>query len=192
MTQCKEYRVDVLTRVLLVQLALLCIASYGGYIMNAIDFTPLYRSTIGFDGFASLLDSVLTAETAAPGYPPYNIEVDDENLYAITLAVAGFDQSELDINVEKGVLTVRGKKANEDAHQYLHQGIANRAFERKFNLADYVEVTNADLSNGLLTISLMKEIPEAMKPKTIAISESLNVIEHQAEKRGESKGDKAA
>lgn len=160
--------------------------------MNAIDFTPLYRSTIGFDRLASLLDSALTTEKTGPGYPPYNIEVNDENIYAITLAVAGFSQSELDINVEKSVLTVRGKKTSEDTRHYLHQGIANRAFERKFSLADYIEVTGADLCNGLLTICLVKEIPEAMKPRTISIKQDQNVVEHKAGKDIESKGRKAA
>jgi Molecular chaperone (small heat shock protein) len=149
--------------------------------MNTIDLTPLYRNSIGFDRLASLLDSALRTDSVTPGYPPYNIEMLGENRYAITLAVAGFEQSELELTVEKGVLTVRGKKAKEEERKYLHQGIANRAFERKFNLADYVEVTGADLQNGLLTISLVKEIPEAMKPRTIAINQArdTSVIEHR-------------
>lgn len=151
--------------------------------MNSIDLTPLYRNSIGFDRLASLLDSALRTDSVTPGYPPYNIEMLSENRYAITLAVAGFEQSELDLMVEKGVLTVRGKKAKEEERRYLHQGIANRAFERKFNLADYVEVTGADLHNGLLTISLVKEIPEAMKPRTITINQTrdASVIEHHKE-----------
>jgi len=160
--------------------------------MNSIDLTPLYRNSIGFDRLASLLDHTLSSEPVNTTYPPYNIEVLDENRYGITLAVAGFEQNELDISVENGVLTVRGKKATEDKRNYLHQGIANRTFERKFNLADYVEVTGADLTNGLLTISLVKEIPEAMKPKTIAINQNANVIEHQTEDKTESKKGKAA
>ena len=143
--------------------------------MNTIDLSPLYRNSIGFDRMASLLDNALRTESASPGYPPYNIEVLEENRYAISLAIAGFAESDLDITVEKGVLTVRGGKRDEDAERkYLHQGIANRAFERKFNLADHIEVTAADLSNGLLTISLVKEIPEAMKPKTISINQGIN------------------
>jgi molecular chaperone IbpA len=138
--------------------------------MNTIDLSPLYRNSIGFDRMAALLDNALRTESAGPGYPPYNIEVLEENRYAISLALAGFAESDLDISVEKGVLTVRGKKSDEVERKYLHQGIANRAFERKFNLADHIEVTAADLSNGLLTISLVKEIPEAMKPKSIAIN----------------------
>ncbi len=159
--------------------------------MSSIDLTPLYRNSIGFDRLASLINSTLTSDTVSAGYPPYNIEILDENRYCITLAVAGFDESDLDISVEKGVLTIRGKKENEGERKYLHQGIANRAFERKFNLADYVEVTGADLNNGLLSISLVKEIPEAMKPRTIAINQG-KVIEHQAEEKKEAKSGKVA
>ncbi|MGC1508670.1 Hsp20 family protein [Ketobacter sp.] len=151
--------------------------------MNAIDLTPLYRSSIGFDRLGSLINHALATESTPNGYPPYSIEVLDENRYAITVAVAGFSQQELDIQVEKGVLTVRGNKNEKDERKYLYQGIANRSFERKFNLADYVEVTGADLSNGLLTIRLVKEIPEAMKPKTIAINQEGEVLEHDAGER---------
>lgn len=150
--------------------------------MNSIDLSPLYRSTIGFDRMASLLDNALSSDSSASTYPPYNIEVLEDNCYAITLAVAGFDRSELDIQVEKGVLTVGGKKAAAAEHKYLHHGIANRAFERKFNLADYVEVTGAELSNGLLTIKLRKEVPEAMKPRTIDIEQGGKVLEHHGER----------
>ncbi|KAG1663425.1 Glutathione hydrolase proenzyme [Nymphon striatum] len=127
--------------------------------MNTIDLSPFYRSSVGFDRLGSLIDSALRSEQSA-GYPPYNIEVVDENEYAITLALAGFDESDIDIQTEKGVLTVKGKKAdkNEKAN-YLHQGIANRSFERKFNLADYVEVSAATLDKGMLTINLVREIP---------------------------------
>jgi len=152
--------------------------------MNSIDLTPLYRNSIGFDRLATLLDSAMSADTVSSGYPPYDIEVLDDNRYAIVLAVAGFDQSEIDIKVEKGVLSVHGKKSSEETSTYLHHGIANRAFDRKFNLADYVEVIGADLSNGLLTINLVKEIPEAMKPKTIQINQAKKVIEHKSEKKG--------
>jgi molecular chaperone IbpA len=138
--------------------------------MTTIDFSPLYRSTVGFDRLASLLDSV-HQNNHSTGYPPYNIEATEENEYAITIAVAGFGESELDIQTERGVLTVRGEKAKDDdkPRNFLYQGIATRTFERKFQLADHVEVVDADLSNGMLTISLVKEIPEAMKPKRIAI-----------------------
>jgi molecular chaperone IbpA len=167
-------------------------ASDGEFTMNTVDLTPLYRSSVGFDRLASLIDSALSAEPTTSAYPPYNIEVLDDSRYAISLAVAGFSQEELDIQVEKGVLTVCGNKSGKEEHKYLYQGIANRTFERKFNLADYVEVTEADLSNGLLRISLKKEIPEAMKPKTIAINRDDNVIEHQAKEKQSAKGDKAA
>ena len=151
--------------------------------MTTLDLSPLYRSSIGFDRMGSLFDSALRSEKTTGGYPPYDIEVRGENEYAVTLAVAGFEQSELDIQVEKGVLTVRGKKAEDKADRsYLYQGIANRAFERKFNLADHVEVSGADLNNGLLTVSLLKEIPEAMKPKSIAINTTASVLEHQVKK----------
>ena len=139
--------------------------------MNRIDLTPLYRSSVGYDRFGSLLDAASQSEKASTGYPPYNIEVVEENSYAITVAVAGFKESELDLQVEKGVLTVRGQKqVLESAKNYLHQGIANRSFERKFNLADHIEVVNADLADGLLRVHLIKEVPEAMKPKSIAIN----------------------
>lgn len=160
--------------------------------MNSIDLTPLYRSSIGFDRLASLLNSSLATDSVVPGFPPYNIEVLTENQYAITLAVAGFDESELDLKVEKSVLTIRGEKADKEERKYLHKGIANRTFERKFDLDDHVEVTGADLSNGLLTINLIKEIPEAMKPRTIAINRRSKVLEHTADKKSEVKGSKAA
>jgi molecular chaperone IbpA len=150
--------------------------------MNTIDLTPLYRSSIGFDRLGSLLDTALRSEQASASYPPYNIEVNGENRYGITLAVAGFEQEELDIQVEKGVLTVRGKKADtKEDRKYLYQGIATRTFERKFNLADHVEVTGAQLNNGLLSISLVREIPEAMKPKSIVINTQDSVLEHKGE-----------
>ena len=147
--------------------------------MNTIDFTPLYRNSIGFDRFARLLDQAMSSEAAGSGYPPYDIEMFDENRYGITLAVAGFEESELDIQVEQGVLTVHGKHNHDEEKQYLYHGIATREFERKFNLADHVEVTGAELKNGLLKINLVKEVPEAMKPRRIEINqEEGKVIEH--------------
>ena len=151
--------------------------------MTRIDFTPLYRSSIGFDRLASFLDTALQSAPTTNGYPAYDIEVRDENTYSITLAVAGFDQEDLDIQVEKGVLTVTGKKeAGQEERQYLYKGITNHAFERQFDLADYVQVTGADLNNGLLTIQLVKEVPEAMKPKKIAINRTDHVIENKSGK----------
>ena len=149
--------------------------------MNAIVFTPLYRSTVGFDRLANLLDSTLQ-QNHSNGYPPYNIEATEENHYSITIAVAGFTESELDIQTERGVLTVRGKKepADKQDRNFLYQGIATRTFERKFELADHVSVTDAKLENGILNIDLVKEIPEAMKPKKIAIGSSApDALEHR-------------
>jgi len=152
--------------------------------MNTIDLTPLYRNSVGFDRLASLLDNALTSETKATDYPPYNIEVLGENKYTISLTVPGFTQEELDIQVEKGVLSVSGNRINTDnERKYLHQGIPNQAFERKFNLADYVEVTGADLSNGLLNINLVKEIPETMKPKKISINQMDKSLTHHKEEK---------
>lgn len=147
--------------------------------MNAIDFSPLYRNSIGFDHLASLINSAMRSEGSSNGYPPYNIEVLQDECYAITLAVAGFGQDEIDIHVEKGVLSISGKKSTQDKREYLYQGIADSSFERKFNLAEHVEVTGAKLDNGLLTIDLIKEIPEAMKPRKISISQVSEAIEHQ-------------
>ena len=149
--------------------------------MTSIDLSPLYRSSVGFDRFGSLLDSALRSEQINAGYPPYNIEVLEENHYEIALAVAGFKQSELAIQTESGVLTVRGKKESDsnESRQYLHKGIASRTFERKFNLADHVNVTGAKLENGLLFVTLEKEIPDAMKPKTISIENVGEVLEQE-------------
>ena len=145
--------------------------------MNAIDLTPLYRSTVGFDRVANILDSALrTNQNTSAGYPPYNIEVVSENAYSVTLAVAGFTDDELAIQVENGVLTVAGKKEKADAEKrFLYQGIATRSFERKFNLADHVKVDDASLEHGLLTIHLTREIPEAMKPRKISINGARNI-----------------
>jgi molecular chaperone IbpA len=138
--------------------------------MRQYDLTPLYRSTVGFDRLFSLLDSVAGGENASPGYPPYNIERTDENAYRITVAVAGFGEKDLTIEVKESSLTVRGEKAAEERKsEVLHQGIAARAFERRFQLADHVQVTGASLENGLLHVDLVREVPEAKKPRTIAI-----------------------
>jgi molecular chaperone IbpA len=158
------------------------IASQGEYLMTRIDLTPLYRSTVGFDHFASLLDSALSTDKTVPNYPPYNIEAMDEHNYAITLAVAGFSEDEFDLQVENGILTVRGKKqTDEDTRKYLYQGIATRSFERKFNLAEYVEVTDASVANGLLTIQLVREIPAALQPRKITVNATQEVIEGEKE-----------
>lgn len=138
--------------------------------MTTFDFSPLYRTSIGFDRLASLLSSAQRLEQGN-GYPPYNILAEDENRYRITMAVAGFGEDDLDITTEQNTLTVSGKRGEEDDDEgrYLHRGIANRAFERRFNLADHVRVTRASLVNGLLHIDLERELPEAMKPRRIEI-----------------------
>lgn len=139
--------------------------------MRNLDLSPLYRSAIGFDRLASLLDTMTTTEQNQPAYPPYNIELTGEDAYRISMAVAGFDDSELDIQMEQNRLTVSGKKpVDEGKRNFLHRGIAARNFERRFQLADHVRVTGAQLVNGLLHIELVREIPEAMKPRKIEIS----------------------
>ena len=137
--------------------------------MRTIDFAPLYRSVVGFDRLASLLEAATTE--AASGYPPYNIERTDENAYRIEIAVAGFKPEELSIEFRENTLTVQGKKAAADeARRYLHRGLAERNFERRFQLADYVVVTEARLADGLLSIALRRELPEALKPRRIEIA----------------------
>jgi molecular chaperone IbpA len=134
------------------------------------DLTPLYRSTVGFDRLGQLLDELNSFE--APTYPPYNIERLEENEYRITMAVAGFAPDELNLEMKDNTLTVSGRKSEKGGQgqgQFLHQGIAARSFERRFQLADYVEVEGADMENGLLHIKLRREIPESMKPRTIQI-----------------------
>jgi molecular chaperone IbpA len=138
--------------------------------MRTFDLTPLYRSTVGFDRLFSLLDQGV--EGAAPGYPPYNIERTGDNEYRVTVAVAGFSEAELSIVAKENTLTIRGEKnAKEEANRgdVLYQGIAARAFERVFQLADFVQVKGAKLENGLLHVDLVREIPEAKKPRTIPI-----------------------
>lgn len=152
----------------------------------SIDLSPLYRNTVGYDRLAHLLDATFRSDNVSPTYPPYNIEVVDENHYGITIAVAGFAKDEIDIQTERGVLTVSGKKAESDEQKnYLHKGIAFRSFVRKFNLAEHVEVQNASLQDGLLTISLERQIPEQLKPKRIEISSSRPVLEGQQQEQSE-------
>ncbi|MDO8322734.1 MAG: Hsp20 family protein [Phenylobacterium sp.] len=146
--------------------------------MRTVDFSPLYRSVVGFDRLAALLETA--SADAATGYPPYNIERTDENAYRIEIAVAGFRPDELNIEVKENLLTVQGRKAaNDDQRRFLHRGLAERDFERRFQLADYVVVTEAKLSDGLLAISLKRELPEALKPRRIEIAtgEATGLIE---------------
>ena len=152
--------------------------------MTTIDFTPLFRSAIGFDRLASALESAYRSE--AGGYPPYNIEVTGQDKYRISMAVAGFSRSDLDIQVKESILTVAGAReedAGDKNRRYLYRGIANRNFERQFQLADYVKVVDARIEDGLLHIDLAREIPEAMKPRQIEIrGDDSRVIENQSEK----------
>jgi molecular chaperone IbpA len=139
--------------------------------MRHFDLTPLYRSTIGFDRIGSLLDTLSSFDGDAPSYPPYNIERVGENDYRISMAVAGFSEGDLDIEVKEHTLSIRGEKRIEQENStYLHRGIAARSFERRFQLADYVVVKGASLENGLLHVDLVRELPEAMKPRTIEIT----------------------
>ncbi len=139
--------------------------------MNAFDTAPLFRTAIGFDRLSRLLDTARAA-AEAPAYPPYNIEKTGEDSYVLTMAVAGFAPEDLDITAQENVLVVSGKAAqgNEDQRRFLHRGIAGRAFERRFVLADHIQVQGADLANGLLHVSLKREVPEALKPRRIAIA----------------------
>ena len=155
--------------------------------MTTFDFSPLFRTSIGFDRLASLMNAAHRAETGN-GFPPYNIQKADENHYRITMAVAGFSESDLDITTEHNTLTVRGARPDDsdDADNgYLYRGIATRNFERRYNLADHVRVSGARLDNGLLHIELEREIPEEMKPRKIEIRGSGNLIENES-------GEKAA
>ena len=140
--------------------------------MRTTDLSPLYRSIVGFDRLADLLDNA--AADAATGYPPYNIERTAENAYRVEIAVAGFRPDELNIEVRENLLTVQGRKAaNDDQRRFLHRGLAERNFDRRFQLADYVVVTDARLADGLLSISLQRDLPEALKPRRIEISTSV-------------------
>ena len=131
-----------------------------------LDYSPFFRSTVGFDRLLGLLESADTAQ----GYPPYNIERSDENNYRVTVAVAGFGEKDINVEVADGVLTVTGKRDTAAPQAYLHQGIAGRAFERKFQLAEHVEVKGAKLENGLLHVDLERIVPEAKKPRRIVIN----------------------
>jgi molecular chaperone IbpA len=154
------------------------------YAMRTFDLTPLYRSTVGFDRLFSLLNQVSGFDGTAPSYPPYNIERTGENTYRISVAVAGFSEPELSIESKENTLTIRGDKqakADEKNGDVLYQGIAARAFERVFQLADHVEVKGAHLENGLLHVDLTRQVPEAMKPRQIPIGNSKpKVVEAKA------------
>jgi len=151
---------------------------YEDIIMRTVDLSPLYRSFIGFDHLASLMDAAARTDKQ-PSFPPYNIEALDKDKYRITMAVAGFSEDELTLQSENNTLVVSGTKAGKeqnDERKFIHQGIAERNFERKFQLGDHVKVLGADLANGLLSIDLEREIPEALKPRKIEIG-SGNMLE---------------
>jgi molecular chaperone IbpA len=136
---------------------------------NSFDLSPLYRSAIGFDRFAQLIDSALGSDPQ-PSYPPYNVELVDENRYRITMAVAGFERADLDIELERDTLKIVGRKQREESPKnYLHRGLAARNFEQRFQLADHLKVAGATLESGLLNIDLVREVPESLKPRKIEI-----------------------
>lgn len=139
--------------------------------MRNFDLAPLYRATVGFDQLADMMDRVLSNDVAQPTYPPYNIEKTAENAYRISLAVAGFSDADLSVEVKDRALVVSARKAEDETpRSYLHRGIATRAFERRFQLADHIKVTGATHVNGMLHIDLVKEVPEALKPRRIEIA----------------------
>ena len=154
--------------------------------MRAFDFAPFYRSTVGFDQLFSMLDQVSGAEgAAAPGYPPYNIKRSGENAYNISVAVAGVADADLSIEVKENALTIRGNKQSsgeETSDNVIYHGIAERNFERNFQLADHVQITGASLENGLLQVDLLRVVPEAMKPRAIPITTAKKVLEGKAAK----------
>ena len=143
--------------------------------MDRFDFSPLFRSTIGFDRLARLVDSAARFDGAAPAYPPYNIETTGEDAYRLTMAVAGFARDEIDITVQENSLVISGKAQKEEAEdgRYLHRGIARRAFERRFSLADHIKVNGASMDNGLLHVDLVREVPEEAKPRQVKIGEAV-------------------
>ena len=152
--------------------------------MRQFDFSPLYRSTVGFDNLLSMLDSVAGVPAETSPYPPYNIERLGENSYRISMAVAGFSPADLKLEVKEGLLSIKGEKSEDTkAREFLHRGIAARSFERRFQLADFVEVKGADVRDGMLHVDLVREVPEKMKPRTIAIGAPAQatekVIEHK-------------
>jgi molecular chaperone IbpA len=141
--------------------------------MRSFDLTPLFRSTVGFDRFSDMIDTALRSEEAIPSYPPYNIEKLSDDEYRIVVAVAGFKEEDLTLTTKENQLTITGKNADvaeDKGTNFLYKGIATRTFERKFNLADHVKVTGAQLNDGLLTIALKRELPESVKPRMIPIN----------------------
>lgn len=146
--------------------------------MRSFDFAPLYRASVGFDQIADMMDRVLSSDVTQPTYPPYNIEKTADDAYRISIAVAGFADEDLAVEVKDGALIVSARKSEDDADRtYLHRGIATRAFERRFQLADHVRVSGATHSDGMLHIELVREVPEALKPRRIAITSGSEATE---------------
>jgi molecular chaperone IbpA len=152
--------------------------------MRTYDLSPLFRSSVGFDRLARLMDTALRTEDNAPTYPPYNIERTGEDTYRITMAVAGFSESEVEIVQQENALTVTGKQAKEETQKnFLYRGIAARPFERRFELAEYIRVGGASLENGLLHVELVREVPEAVKPRSIKINGSAHTEQPKVENK---------
>ncbi|MET4102529.1 molecular chaperone IbpA [Roseovarius sp. MBR-78] len=147
--------------------------------MRNFDLAPLYRATVGYDQIADLLDRVMASDMSQPTYPPYNIEKTDDDAYRISIAVAGFAADDLSVEVKDGALVISARKSEEgeNTRSYLHRGIATRAFERRFQLADHVRVTGASHADGMLHVDLVREVPEALKPRRIAIQSADTVRE---------------
>lgn len=166
--------------------------------MRTFDPTPLFRASVGFDRIADMMDRLMAAEPAQPTYPPYNIEKTDENAYRISVAVAGFTADELNVEVKEGALIISARKAEEEeGRTYLHRGIATRAFERRFQLADHVKVTGATHVDGMLHVDLVREIPEALRPRRIEISraragDETKLVEGQSERQSDVKAESKA
>ncbi len=153
--------------------------------MRTFDLAPLYRNTVGFDRMATLLDRAMSAESGTQTYPPYNIEKTGDDTYRITVAAAGFAEADLTVESREGQLVITGKKAprsEDDTVRILHRGIAERGFERRFHLADHVTISGAHLENGLLHVDLVREVPEALKPRTIQIATGADAKTIEAEK----------
>ena len=144
--------------------------------MRHFDFTPLYRATVGFDQIADMVDRVLTSDVHTSSYPPYNIEKIDKDAYLISVAVAGFCEADLSVEVKENSLVISAGKADEEKKKYLHRGIASRSFKQQFQLADHVHVTGATHSDGMLHIELKREVPEALKPRQIPISRGSSIL----------------
>lgn len=143
--------------------------------MNSFDLSPLFRSTIGFDRLMRNVDAATRSNAATLSYPPYDIEVTGADSYRVTMAVAGFGEADLEITLRENALVISGKAAKEEGRQYLHHGLARRAFERHFQIADHIKVVGASLNNGLLHVDLVREIPESAKPRSIPISAAVRI-----------------